>query len=65
LLKRFFADEAGQDLVEYALLSGIIGIAGALVLPAIADAMNNAYQSWQAGALAAWEPCPPAPAACP
>jgi len=61
----FITDESGQDLVEYALLSGIIAIAGALVLPAIADAMKNAYLNWQTTAQAAWEPCPPAPAACP
>ena len=64
-MRRFVTDDRGQDLVEYALLSGIIGIAGALVLPAIADAMKSAYQTWQTSAQAAWEPCPPAPASCP
>lgn len=65
LVKRFLADDSAQDLVEYALLSGIIGIAGVLLMPAIADAMRNAYERWQDAARAASEPCPPAPAACP
>jgi Flp pilus assembly pilin Flp len=52
-------DDRGQDLVEYALLSGIIGVAGVLVFPAIGGKMGAAYTRWQLGAQAAWEPCPP------
>jgi len=62
---RLVIDDRGQDLVEYALLSGIVGVAGILVFPVIVDKMGTAYASWQTGAQNAWEPCPPAPAACP
>jgi Flp pilus assembly pilin Flp len=56
---RLLVDDRGQDLVEYALLSGIIGIAGVLLFPTIAGKMAAAYTSWQANAQASWEPCPP------
>ena len=65
VLKNFIAREEGQDLVEYALLSGIVGVAGILVFPVIVDKMGTAYANWQTGAQNAWEPCAPAPAACP
>jgi Flp pilus assembly pilin Flp len=35
LLKRFVAEESGQDLIEYGLLVGIITALGAAVIPAI------------------------------
>jgi Flp pilus assembly pilin Flp len=54
------ADDTGQDLVEYALLSGIIGVAGLLLFPVIAGQMAAAYASWLVGSLAAWEPSAPA-----
>ena len=58
-LVRLVFDDAGQDLVEYALLSGIIGVAGVLMFPVIASGMRDAYDSWQSGVQAAWEPpCP-------
>lgn len=56
---RLVVDERGQDLVEYALLSGIIAIGGLLLFPAIATSMGAAYASWQSGTETAWEPCPP------
>jgi Flp pilus assembly pilin Flp len=56
---RLLRDDAGQDLVEYALLSGIVGIASVLLLPIIATAMHDAYVSWHTAAHTAWEPCPP------
>lgn len=60
---RLILDDRGQDLVEYALLSGIVGVAGILLFPVIAGKMGVAYASWQTGAQAAWEPC--APGGCP
>jgi len=62
---RLAVDDAGQDLVEYALLSGIIGVAGVLLFPLIADGMRTAYLSWTGGASNVWVPCDPAPASCP
>jgi Flp pilus assembly pilin Flp len=62
---RLVVDDKGQDLVEYALLSGIVGLAGILAFPIIAGKMSTAYTNWQSGAQTAWEPCPPAPGVCP
>ncbi len=62
---RFLLDDGGQDLIEYALLGGLIGIAGVLVLPEIATRLGAMYANSVTGAAAAWEPCPPAPASCP
>jgi hypothetical protein len=52
-------DDSGQDLLEYALLAGLIGVVGALVFPSIAAEMGVVYESWLSGADAAWQP--PAP----
>jgi Flp pilus assembly pilin Flp len=56
---RLIVDDTGQDLVEYALLSGVIAVAGILLFPVIAGKMGTAYTTWREGAKAAWEPCPP------
>ena len=64
-LVRLVNDDSGQDLVEYALLSGIIGVAGVLLFPVIAGKMGTAYTTWETAIKDAWEPCSPAPAACP
>ena len=59
--RRFLADEGGQDLVEYALLATIIGIAGYLVLPAIGPKMGNAFSNWGTQVWNAWTPADPVP----
>jgi len=61
---RVVADDSGQDLIEYALLTAIIGIAGLLALSAFAPKMGTAYGGWNTAAQNAWQPCPPQPAAC-
>jgi hypothetical protein len=43
MLKRLCVEDCGQDVIEYALLSAAIGIAGILVWPLITDAMAVAY----------------------
>ncbi len=45
-LGRWFADESGQDLVEYVLLTTAIGIAIVLGVEALGNAMNFVYSSW-------------------
>jgi len=62
---RFATDDSGQDLIEYALLTAIIGIAGLLALSAFSTKMGPAYIGWNAAGQNAWQPCPPQPAACP
>jgi Flp pilus assembly pilin Flp len=54
-----WADEGGQDIVEYALLSGIIGIAGVLAFPSVTAKMADLYSDWIVETQDAWEPCPP------
>ena len=56
---RLLSDEHGQDLVEYALLTGLIAVAGMLLFPAIQSAMADAYQDWNDNAQAIWEVPPP------
>jgi Flp pilus assembly pilin Flp len=58
-------DEAGQDLIEYALLSGAVGIASVALYPAIVDGMRNLFTNTQSAAQDIWRPCAPAPASCP
>ena len=59
LLLRRLKDDAGQDLIEYALLTGIIAIAGILVFPTIQSKMADAYEDWNDNAHAIAEAPPP------
>ena len=59
LLRRLVRDDAGQDLIEYALLTGIIAIAGILLFPTIQSKMAGAYQDWNDNAQAIWDAPPP------
>ena len=63
--KRVLTDDRGQDLIEYALLTSIIGIAGLLALSSLSGKMGTVYSSWDTAAQDAWQPCPPQPASCP
>ena len=45
-LNKFFRDDRGQDLIEYALLSASIGLCAVAVWPTIVDALELAYQGW-------------------
>ena len=38
--------EDGQDLIEYALLSAFIGLAGVAVFSGMTGTMQTAYNSW-------------------
>jgi Flp pilus assembly pilin Flp len=58
-IARLLADDDGQDLIEYALLTGLIAIAGVLVFPTIRTKMAAAYAGWNTGAQAIAEPPPP------
>ena len=54
-----FTDDSGQDLIEYGLLTGIIGITTVLVCFSFAGKMEDAYGAWDTGAQDVWEPCDP------
>ena len=62
---RVLTDDRGQDLIEYGVLTAMIGIAGLLALSALSTNMGTVYSSWDAAAQNAWQPCPPQPASCP
>lgn len=43
LVNRFVREEAGQDLIEYALLAGFISLAAVAAITAIGTALNTLY----------------------
>jgi pilus assembly protein Flp/PilA len=43
LFNRFVREEAGQDLIEYALLAGFISLATVAVVDAIGGSLNTLY----------------------
>jgi Flp pilus assembly pilin Flp len=51
-------DDSGLDLVEYALLSALIGLSG-LAIYSLSNNMGTAYINWNNNAQNSWEPCPP------
>jgi Flp pilus assembly pilin Flp len=59
LAAQFVSDDSGQDLIEYALLTAIIGISGLLILSTLSTTMGSAYSGWNAAGQTAWQPCPP------
>jgi hypothetical protein len=54
------SDDRGQDLIEYALLTAGIGLAGAAVWPAITAAIGVAYEALDGRTQDLWEVPPPA-----
>ena len=66
LIGQLVHDDSGQDLIEYALLTGLIAAGSALLFSQLAAAMEAAYNDSNTAAQDAWEPCPPGSgAACP
>jgi len=43
LFHRFMREEAGQDLIEYALLAGFISLATVAAITSIGTALNTLY----------------------
>lgn len=48
-IARFFFDERGQDVVEYALLAAFIGTVGVLAWQGVRVGIGNAYVGWDSG----------------
>ena len=65
LVAEVIADDSGQDLIEYALLTAIVGISGVVIFSTLSTTMGAAYSGWNSAGQNAWQPCPPKPAACP
>ncbi len=59
LMARLVVDDGGQDLIEYALLTAFIGLAGAAAFTLVASSMSTAYSSWGTGINNLWEPADP------
>jgi Flp pilus assembly pilin Flp len=57
---RFWSDESGQDIVEYALLGALIGIASILTWQALVVTIANVYGAADAG-VQATSSCTPNP----
>jgi Flp pilus assembly pilin Flp len=47
--ERFRSDESGQDIVEYALLGALVGIASILIWQALVVTVGNVYGAADAG----------------
>jgi Flp pilus assembly pilin Flp len=56
--RRLLVDDDGQDLIEYALLTGIV-VAVALVALPLADELGDIYETWNSSVNDLWEPPPP------
>jgi Flp pilus assembly pilin Flp len=56
---RLFADEQGQDLIEYALLTTVIAFASIAVFDLIRNSIAFAYTSWNTSANSNWYPPDP------
>ena len=58
-VRRLLVDETGQDVIEYALLAGSIGLVGIVAWQSIVTGIGLGYQGWDANMQAAWQPADP------
>lgn len=59
-LKRFVADQGGQDLIEYALLSAVVGLVALATMNALGITIGTVYSSLNTAVNGLWEaPAPP------
>jgi Flp pilus assembly pilin Flp len=56
---RLLRDEGGQDLVEYALLTTVVALAGAVSIDLISASINNAYGVFDTSINNLWVPNDP------
>ena len=55
-LTRWFVEDRGDDLLEYAILAAFVGVAGAVALALMPAIINDVYTSWDTSTQEAWEP---------
>jgi len=60
LLRRLICEDEGSDIIEYALLTGAIGVAGAATWPLISAALGAAYSRLDTQTQDIWAPLDPA-----
>lgn len=58
LLTRLIAEEEGQDLIEYALLTTAIGMCAFVAFSLWSGAINTTYGSWNTSVNTLWDPEP-------
>ncbi len=45
VMKQFVQDESGQDLIEYALVAGLIGLGAITAMSGLATSIKTAFNS--------------------
>ena len=60
LLVRLRCEDAGQDLIEYALLTGAFGFGAVVAFNLLGGSIADVYGSWDTGVNDLWEVPPPA-----
>jgi len=61
LLRRLVVEEEAQDLVEYALLAGLIAFASMVSVKPVLKALHESYVAWNTNTHNCWQM--PAPGA--
>ena len=56
-----FADDTGQDIVEYALLTAFFGLCALVAWSTLRDALSASYTGTSSGVQGLWDPPPPMP----
>ena len=59
LLHRWLIEDDGQDLIEYVLLTTVVGLAIITGINVLDDVMRVTYESWDGATQAIWEPQDP------
>ena len=54
-----FADDTGQDIVEYALLTAFFGLCALVAWSTLGDALSASYTGTTSGVQDLWDPPPP------
>ena len=60
LLRKLIYSETGQDVIEYALLTGAIGLSGAAAWPLIMSTLRTSYVTLDTQTQDLWVPPDPA-----
>ena len=59
IVLRLFREEQAQDLIEYALLTAVIGFAGIAVFGVLLNAISNTYGAQEGAVNNRWVPSDP------
>lgn len=59
MIKRLLRDSTGQDLVEYAMLTGLVALLGAGAWALLESRLGARYAAYDAATQALWEPPDP------